>query len=156
VPFAILAPGAPPAAAPPEAPAAADAPAPEEAAVLALINDYRQANGLAPLAVQPQLTAAARWLSGDMAAKRYFSHTDSAGRDPFARMADFGYTANTWKGENIAAGYASAAEVVAGWQASPGHNANLLNANFRTIGVGRAHLDDSPYRTYWTTDFGGE
>ena len=91
-----------------------------------------------------------------MAANRYFSHIDSEGRDPFRRMADFGYTANTWKGENIAAGYGTAAQAFAGWKSSPGHNANMLNEHFRTIGIGRVHLDGSPYRTYWTTDFGGE
>jgi uncharacterized protein YkwD len=155
-PFAVLGPSAPPAEAPSPAPTPADGLTQEEADFLALINDYRQAHGLAPLTVQPQLTAAARWMSGDMAAQRYFSHTDSEGRDPFKRMADFGYTANTWKGENIAAGYGTAAQVFAGWKSSPGHNANMLNAHFRTIGIGRVYLDGSPYRIYWTTDFGGE
>jgi uncharacterized protein YkwD len=156
VAFAVIGANAPPADAPPAAPAPADGLTGEEAAFLALINDYRQAHGLTPLTVQPHLTAAARWHSDDMAANRYFSHTDSEGRDPFRRMADFGYTANTWKGENIAAGYGTAAQVFAGWKSSPGHNANMLNAHFQTIGIGRIHLDGSPYRTYWTTDFGGE
>jgi uncharacterized protein YkwD len=156
VAFAVRGPSAPPAEAPSPAPTPTDGLTQEEADVLALINDYRQANGLAPLTVQPQLTAASRWMSGDMAAQRYFGHTDSEGRDPFKRMADFGYTANTWKGENIAAGYGTAAQVFAGWKSSPGHNANMLNAHFQTIGIGHAYLDGSPYRTYWTTDFGGE
>jgi uncharacterized protein YkwD len=156
VTFAVMSPRAPPAEAPSPSPAPADGLTPEEAAILALINDYRQAHGLAPLSVQPQLTEAARWLSGDMAAKHYFDHTDSEGRDPFERMADFGYAANTWKGENIAAGYGTAAKVFAAWKDSPDHNDNMLNAHFRTIGIGRSHLDGSPYRTYWTTDFGGE
>lgn len=140
--------------------AAAPAPAGEleleEAAFLALINGYRQSRGLAPLTLTPQLTAAAEWLSQDMASKGYFSHIDSLGRDPFQRMADFGYTANTWKGENIAAGYQTAAQVMAGWQSSAGHNANMLNSNFRVIGIGRAYQAGSPYGYYWTTTFGGE
>ena len=41
--------------------------------------------------------------------KAYFSHTDSLGRDPWTRMCYFGYCYNTWKGENIAAGYVTAA-----------------------------------------------
>jgi uncharacterized protein YkwD len=147
-------------AAPPPTPAPAPPPsgelAPEEAAFLALINDYRQARGLAPLSLNPNLTAAAAWQSQDMARNGYFSHTDSLGRDPFQRMADFGYTATTWKGENLAAGYQTAAQVMAGWQGSAGHNANMLNANFRVIGIGRAYQAGSPYGYYWTTTFGGE
>jgi uncharacterized protein YkwD len=129
---------------------------PEEAAFLALINQYRQSRGLAPLAINPNLTAAAEWMSQDMAAKGYFSHTDSLGRDPFQRMAAFGYTANTWKGENIAAGYQTAAQVMAGWQSSAGHNANMLNGNVTVIGIGRAYKAGSPYGHYWTTTFGGQ
>ena len=41
-------------------------------------------------------------------------------------------------GENVAQGYASGTAVTAGWMSSPGHRANLLNAEFRLIGVGAA------------------
>lgn len=123
--------------------------------VLNLINGHRRANGLAPLTVNPQLTDAANWMARDMAEKRYFSHVDSLGRDPFQRMAAFGYTANTWKGENIAAGYPSAATVFAGWKESRGHNANMLNPNFTVIGIGWVYVAGSPYGHYWVTDFGG-
>lgn len=127
----------------------------DEATFLTLINQYRQSRGLAALTVNQSLSAAADWHSNDMATKAYFAHNDSLGRTPFQRMAAFGYTANTWKGENIAAGYANAAAVFAGWQRSPGHNANMLNPNFRTIGIGKVVRAGSPYTTYWTTDFGG-
>jgi uncharacterized protein YkwD len=130
--------------------------APEEQTFLNLINQYRQSRGLTPLALNQSLVNAARWHSNDMATNGYFSHTDSLGRDPFRRMADFGYTANTYKGENIAAGYSTAAAVMAGWQASPGHNGNMLNPNYRTIGIGLAQRAGSPYGTYWTTTFGGQ
>lgn len=128
----------------------------EEQAFLRLLNQYRQSRGLVALTVNQQLTAAAVWHSTDMATKNYFSHTDSLGRDPFKRMAAFGYTANTWKGENIAAGYATATAVFEGWKASAGHNANMLNPNYRVIGIGRVVKAGSRYTTYWTTDFGGQ
>jgi uncharacterized protein YkwD len=128
----------------------------EEAAFLTLINQYRQSKGLPPLTLNTTLTTASKWMSQDMANKNYFSHTDSLGRDPFTRMAAFGYTANTYKAENIAAGYSTAASVMTGWQNSSGHNANMLNPNYKVIGIGRAYNANSTYKWYWTTDFGGQ
>jgi uncharacterized protein YkwD len=136
----------------PVADAALDA---EEQAFLTLINNYRQQNGLSTLSSTPTMENAAVWMSGDMGANHYFSHTDSLGRDPWTRLCDFGYCYNTWKGENIAAGYTTAAAVFDGWRNSPGHNANMLGANFNVIGIGRVYTAGSPYGWYWTTDFGG-
>ena len=119
---------------------------------LGIINQYRAENGRAPLALNTQLTAAADWVSGDMAAKGYFSHTDSLGRNPGQRARDFGYSGGV--GENMAAGYSSALAVFNGWKASPGHNANMLGTTYKVIGIGRIYLPGSPYSVYWTTDFG--
>jgi hypothetical protein len=127
----------------------------EETAFLGLINQYRAQNGLGPLTATATLNSASLWMSQDMGAKGYFSHTDSLGRDPFARMAAFGYNYNTWKGENLAAGADSAQGAFNLWKNSPGHNANMLNGNFKAIGIGRAHVPGSPFGWYWTTDFGG-
>jgi uncharacterized protein YkwD len=44
-------------------------------------------------------------------------------------------------GENIAAGEASAAEVIGAWMASAGHRANILNPEYSRIGVGYAPCD---------------
>ncbi len=54
----------------------------QEQAFLSLINSYRTQNGLGALSLNTELNNAADWMSGDMAAKNYFSHTDSLGRDP--------------------------------------------------------------------------
>lgn len=127
----------------------------EETAFLAQINNYRAANGLGQLKVSIALTNASKWMSADMAAKNYFNHTDSQNRDPFTRMANFGYSYNTWMGENIAAGYSDAVNTFNQWKNSPGHNENMLNPNFTVIGIGRIYNSSSTYRYYWTTDFGG-
>ena len=70
-------------------------------------------------------------------------------------MAASGYSYNTNKGENIAAGQSTAALVMGAWKASPGHDANMLSAAYKVIGVSFYTLSGSPYTYYWTTDFGG-
>jgi uncharacterized protein YkwD len=127
----------------------------EEQQFVNLINQYRQQNGLGTLSIDWRLQDAAEWMSTDMGVNAYFSHTDSLGRDPFVRMDDFGYTYNTWLGENILAGSPSAQVAFDWWKASPGHNANMLNANFKVMGIARDDTPGSPYGWYWTNDFGG-
>ncbi len=140
----------------------------QETAFLAIINDYRAANGLGSLSLNTWLGDSSRWMSNDMASKNYWpdatycaqfgqgAHCDSLGRDPFQRMADFGYTYNTWKGENLAAGADTAQGAFELWRNSPGHNANMLRAEFTVIGIARAYGPGTTYGWYWTTDFGGQ
>jgi uncharacterized protein YkwD len=51
-----------------------------------------------------------------------------------------------YKGENIAHGQTTAKEVMTDWMNSPGHRANIMNANFKQLGVGKVG-------TYWTQQF---
>ncbi len=126
----------------------------EEMVVLDLMNQYRQAHGLAPLSLNPVLNTTARWMAQDMADKQYISHTDSTGRDSFKRLADFGYPSDTFRGENLGAGFEKGAAVMKGWEDSVAHNANLLNPNYRMIGISRVYNPNSPYKWYWSTEFG--
>lgn len=128
----------------------------EEMQQLALINQYRTVNGLGALAIDETLNQSARWMSQDMASNDYFSHTDSLGRDPMSRMAAFGYTYNTWKGENLAAGVAVAQDAFNYWKNSDGHNANMLSPNFTAIGIARVYGEGTAFGWYWATDFGGQ
>jgi len=127
----------------------------EEAAFCRTINTYRAQHGLGALRVSTTLAKAATWDTNDMAAKNYFSHTDSLGRDPFKRMTAFGYGYSTYKGENLAAGNATAAATFAQWKASAGHNQNMLTAAYKVIGISRSYSATSTYKWYWNTDFGG-
>lgn len=126
----------------------------EEAELLRIINSYRADNGAHPLSISPILTAAAAWMAEDLATHSYFSHTDSLGRSPYQRAVDCGY--GTGAGENLAAGtsWSSASAAFAAWRASPGHNANMLGAFYREIGIARYYRDGSPYGWYWVTTFG--
>jgi uncharacterized protein YkwD len=126
----------------------------EEKAFLALINNHRAQNGAAALGVSYTLSKAAQWKSQDMGANGYFAHND-LNRTWVDRIRDCGYGYNTSLGENIAAGVSSAQSAFNLWKNSSGHNANMLNAGYRTIGIGRAYTAGSPYGWYWTTEFGG-
>lgn len=130
-------------------------PAAEEMAAVKLINAYRQAQGLAPLARSRRLDAAARAHAEDMARHNLISHTSSDGTDAFNRIRSF-YPYETWLGENIGAGYPTASAIVGAWQGSAGHNGNLLLAEFQAIGLALAVNEAAPYRWYWACDFGGQ
>lgn len=122
----------------------------EEQAFLTLINNYRAQNNLPALSLSSGLNRMAHWHATDMATKNYFSHTDSLGRSFSTRLqqcdASGGYA-----GENIAAGYQTAQSVFDAWRNSAGHNQNMLNGNFRFIGIAR--VTGGSYGVYWVTDF---
>ncbi len=135
----------------------------EQAAFLTLINNYRQQNGVGPLQVSVTLQNSSQWMSVDMATKNYFSHTDSLGRDPFVRMAAFGYPTST-EGENIAAGngdaqntfnqFLTACDPDSSGNCTYGHRENMRNGAYKVMGIGRYYSGSSTYRWYWSTDFG--
>jgi uncharacterized protein YkwD/uncharacterized protein YraI len=125
----------------------------EEVGFLALINEYRAASGLRALSLSSSLSSAAAYHSVDMAANGYLAHTLLDGTTVEQNMANFGYQGGT-HGENIAAGTETAAEAMQIWQGSAEHNANMLNASFGAIGIGRAYDPNSQYGWYWTTIFG--
>ncbi|QHC32124.1 CAP domain-containing protein [Streptomyces sp. HF10] len=118
------------------------------AQIVQLVNAERAKAGCRPLTLDAKLTEAAQAHSADMAAHQNMSHTGSDGSDPGTRITQAGYTWSAY-GENVAYGYATAAEVMAGWMSSPGHRANILDCGYQEIGVGLAQPG-----SYWTQDFG--
>lgn len=131
--------------------------------VLVLVNAQRSAGAtcggtamppVPALRMEDHLRVAARCHSLDMAQNAYFDHTSQDGRSPWDRIAAAGYTRASWQGENIAAGYSTPEAVVSGWMSSAGHCTNIMQAHFVDTGVGYAFLSGSPYRSYWTQDFG--
>jgi uncharacterized protein YkwD len=135
-------------------------PAPDAAAeqqALALTNALRQQNGCPALQLSAELNTAARGHSQDMADNNYFNHIDLKGDTPKMRAQQAGYAGSAGT-ENIAAGYASAENVVMAWyNESPpndGHRRNLLNCSLTDIGIGYATNANSDFGSYWTQDFG--
>lgn len=125
-----------------------------EADLLAQVNALRSSIGLPTLVLSDTLTSAATWMSADMAAGDYFAHTSLDGRSPQQRMTDAGYPAYaTWTGEDLAAGYAGAAGVLAAWVASPTHYAVLTNPAYRAIGIADGTASsvavDTGYHSAW-------
>jgi uncharacterized protein YkwD len=129
----------------------------EELAFLKLINDYRKSKGLGALVLTQSLGAASEHHSKSMAENSYFDHyLIPEGVSWSQNMANHGYNYNTWKGENIAAGNSDALGTFNQWKGSSGHNANMLSANFKAIGIGHYYKAGAAYQGhFWTTDFGG-
>lgn len=122
--------------------------------VFELTNDQRHSAGLQPLQLNEKLDDTAESHSQDMAVNHYFSHDSLDGSSASDRAKNEGYNYSTF-GENIAAGQATPEDVVQAWMNSPGHRANILNPNFKDIGIGYYYLaNDSGYHSYWTEDFG--
>ena len=88
------------------------------------------------------LEQAAQGHSTSMADNDYFSHTGLDGSSPGDRITAAGYQWRTY-GENIAAGYSNADDVINAWLNSPGHCANIMNPNFTEIGVASAENSSS-------------
>ncbi|MFJ3250256.1 CAP domain-containing protein [Streptomyces sp. NPDC086782] len=132
-----------------EAPTAAPTQAAVEAEVLRLVNEERAKVGCSALTASSALAGLAQDFSEAMAAENFFDHTDPSGASPWDRAAKLGIT--SLGGENIARGQADAAAVMDAWMNSPGHRANILNCDFKTLGVGLHFGSGGPW---WTQDFG--
>jgi len=143
--------------------------------VVEIVNQERWNNGqLAPLKGCNELDNSASLHSQHMADRDFFAHCDlDTHESPWDRIIAAGYSYNA-AGENIAAGYSTPAAVMTGWMNSAGHKANILNTNFREIGVGYFYASSDannirsdsngdctadgslggPYYRYWTQNFG--
>ena len=122
-------------------------------------NLARTSRGFSALTVSNKLNLAAQGHAQDMADGDYFAHNSPDGTSTLAtRLDDVGYSF-TAAGENLAAGYSSAAEAVNDWLNSPGHRQNLLNPDYVEVGFGLVF--DTTYGTgpetfdsYWVQNFG--
>ncbi|MFC8830388.1 CAP domain-containing protein [Streptomyces sp. NPDC057137] len=130
-------------------PAPTAAPSTAEAEVLALVNEERAKAGCQPLRADKALNGLAEAFSKDMADRGFFDHTDPDGDTPWDRAEQAGVT--NLGGENIARGQADAQAVMASWMASEGHRENILNCDYKTIGIGAHFAEGGPW---WTQDFG--
>ncbi len=110
--------------------------------LVARINRHRGSLGCPALRRDDRLATVALQHSQDMARRRFFSHTNPDGRDPFDRMRLAGIRFQA-AAENLASGQITGVETFEGWMDSPGHRRNLENCVYTRIGIGL-------HRNRWT------
>ncbi|HWB39590.1 MAG TPA: CAP domain-containing protein [Candidatus Saccharimonadales bacterium] len=109
--------------------------------LLADTNANRSADHEANLTIDGQLTAAAQAKANDMVANNYWAHNSPSGQTPWSFITATGYQYQS-AGENLAYGFASAGDAVAGWMNSTEHRANILDADYQNVGFGVAESAD--------------
>lgn len=126
-----------------------------EQSIYKQVNEQRVKAGLEPLSYNSTMQTYARNKSEDMAKNNYFNHRDKQGKLVADDLKADGVSYSAW-GENIAyiGGMtdptALANKFMTNWMNSPGHRANILSPNFKSMGVG---VYQSGNRVYATQEF---
>ncbi len=102
--------------------------------IISLTNNKRTQNGLGTLTYNAQLAQAASAKAADMFANDYWAHNSPSGKTPWIFISGAGYR-YVFAGENLARDFDDAGAVVDAWMNSPSHRSNLLDKNFKEIGV---------------------
>jgi len=116
--------------------------------VVKLVNEERAKAGLSPLSVNSKAANAAQTRAREI--EKSFSHTRPDGSSFNTALTEAGVSFRG-AGENIAYGQTTPQQVMEGWMNSSGHRANILNANYTSIGVG--HYKNGAGVDYWTQLF---
>ena len=102
--------------------------------VIKYVNEARNKEGLPELTVNEKLTEAAEAKANDMVVHSYFAHTSPAGLTPWHWFELKGYDYK-YAGENLAINFTTAEAQQSAWMKSPTHRKNILNENYKEIGV---------------------
>lgn len=102
--------------------------------VVSLVNDARLANKVGVLVKDETLMRAAQMKADDMFSKGYFAHTSPQGKTPWVWFEKAGYE-YAYAGENLAIHFTQAEDQQRAWMESPTHRKNILNPEYREIGV---------------------
>lgn len=106
----------------------------DEQLMLELINSERAKKGVKPLIADSRLVKAARLKSQDMIDNDYFAHESAKYGAPSELVAAQGVSYHC-VGENLAVS-GTVQQAHRGLMGSPGHRQNILNPQFRLIGIG--------------------
>jgi len=125
-------------------------------------------DAVAPLVWNENLYKSAYEHSRDLAKSNTFSHLGSGTEYDitgynrgvkrslfYERIEDNGYGDYNIVGENIAGGQDSVEQLMEDLLNSPKHCANIMNREFKEVGVALFIEDSSKYKIYWTQNFGG-
>lgn len=102
--------------------------------LIELTSIERQKKDLPPLVENEALNKAARLKAENMFSENYWAHFSPSGKTPWDFILGAGYRF-TFAGENLAKNFYSADDVVVAWMASKTHRDNLLNSNYKDIGI---------------------
>ena len=122
--------------------------------VLELVNQERTKVGAAPLVMDKGMLNMARLRAEELII--LYSHKRPDGTYCETALPN-GYKNSVEFGENIAKGQKTPSEVVNSWMNSPGHRQNMLDKNYKSIGIGCVYVSgflSNEY--YWVQDFYGE
>ena len=119
----------------------------DAASAASMISDYRRANGLAAVEIDPTLMRLTEDHARAMAKADKVTH-DPGGRGLKQRLQAVSFNAKA-AAENVGAGYQTLAEAFSGWRNSPSHNKNMLLASATKIGIATAYAPKSKYQVYW-------
>jgi len=100
-----------------------------------LVNQERAEQGLSALKRNSKLESAAAKKAQDMFSKNYWAHYAPDGSTTpwqFITASGYGYK---YAGENLAKDFDTSAGVMAGWMASSSHRANIVNTNYKDLGM---------------------
>ena len=114
-----------------------------EERLLALLNAARAEAHVAPVRSDDELAAVARSHSQDMADHGFFGHVSPTTGTPADRVHRGRLTGLVRFGENVALG-TNAEEAHSGLMGSPGHRANMLQAEYTHVGIGAVLQARSP------------
>lgn len=120
--------------APAKTPATTSSGTADEQKAFNLLNADRAQNGLPALKWNGRLAGLAEKYGQDMINRHYFSHYNPEGQSPFDRMQAAGIS-YSYAGENLAIN-TSVNTAEQAFMNSPGHRANILNANYTEVGLG--------------------
>jgi len=115
---------------------------------LDLVNESRQAEGLARRSADEALARAAQAHADDMARRGYFAHESPSGGTVLDRYREAGGSPGKLVAENIAEcrhcaiGRTLVTDFHRGWMDSPGHRANILSSGIDRFGFGLARNGD--------------
>ena len=112
--------------------------------VVNLVNAERAKEGLSPLTIDVKVQAAAQVRAKEC--EQSFSHTRPNGSSFSTALQEQNVSYRS-AGENIAWGQRTPEAVMNAWMNSEGHRANIMNANFTTIGVG--YYQNANGTNYW-------
>lgn len=117
-------------------------------------NEARASARLPSLVRSSTLDLAAQMKAEDMAKNGYFAHTSPTGVTPWRWFQDAGYR-YTHAGENLAVHFTDSSAVVEAWLNSPSHRDNILNGNYKEIGIGTAAGRYEGYETVFVVQMFG-